>query len=317
MSIAGPEPAYTFLHLPAQSNEWATIITQFVLVETARRGRGYAAWACDRLSRAVACSEGIVAINERGELCGLTIFEITRDAVEISFPWCRDYLPELLEDMAKALLQILNEQTDCPTHRRAERPITPGDANTYGLEKSGFICHWRTRMQKELNYRYAELPLMSDYRLLPWHSRYIDEAARVIFQANQGTLDALLYAPFFGDSSAQCRKGLLTILAGRYGKIDTEASQVALEKGQMAGVILVIDEGSSLASIVEISVQPASQRRGFGRLLMEQAMQVLSEKHFERVELAVTRENSPAIKLYEALDFYAVGDFPVCYWPGK
>lgn len=317
MSFAGQESAYIFLHLTAQSNEWAAIITQFVLVETARRGRGYAAWACDRLTRAITCSEGIVAMNERGEVCGLTIFEITSDAVEISFPWCRDYKPDLLEDMAKALLQVLNEQKNCPAHRRAERPITPGDTNTYGLEQAGFICHWRMRMQKDLNTSFKDLPFISHYRLLPWNSRYIDETARVIFEANQGTLDALLYAPFFGDSPTQCRKGLLTILAGRYGKIDTIASQVALDRGQFAGVILVIDEGSSLASIVEISVQPTSQRQGIGQALMEQAMQVLSEKHFERVELAVTRDNIPAIKLYESLGFYPVGDFPVCYWPGK
>ena len=317
MVSSGQESAYIFLHLVAQSKEWEAIIPQFALIETARRGRGYAAWACDRLTRAIASSEGIVALNQQGELSGLIVFEITDDAVEISFPWCREYLPELLEEITRALIQILDEYPHCPQQRRAERPITPGDADPYGLVQSGFICHWRTRMHKDIDTWLQPPQLPAEYRLLPWHARYIDDAAKVIFQANKGTLDALLYAPFFGDSPAQCRKGLLAILAGRYGNIHQQASQIVLAKGEMVGVNLVINEDTELASVVEISVLPAFQRRGLGRALMQQAIFVLTENHYDRVELAVTKDNFPAVHLYQSLGFYSVGDFPVCYWPEK
>jgi ribosomal protein S18 acetylase RimI-like enzyme len=166
------------------------------------------------------------------------------------------------------------------------------------------LTHWHSA---------AEVP--AGYSIAPWSIRDVDRAAEVIFQANTGTLDALLYAPFFGESPAQCRKGLLSILAGRYGPIHPQATLSAFAGRTLAGLNLVVDEADGNAGIIELSVAPAHQHRGLARALMAHSLRILQGQNIARVELAVTKANPHAAHLYESLGFLDLGDFPVCVYP--
>lgn len=315
MALADPAPGYPVLHLPAQSVDWAGILAQFALAVSAREGQLYARWATERLRRATETSEGLVALAKDGALLGMILFEIVDQAAEMTLPWTRKADHRLQAVLVEAALAVLREEYGGLRFLRAERQLLPGEMAVSGLEAAGFCCVRRQRMLLELAGWREPLRLPAGCSLHPWNIAFLDEVAGVVFRANRGTIDERLYAPFFGDSPADCRIGLLAILAGKFGPLDQAATQCACAGGQVVGVNLVITEESGQATIVEISVDPAWQQRGVGRALLVQGLACLQEAHCERVELAVTRDNACAVHLYESLGFVDIGFFPVCYWP--
>lgn len=307
-------PEYTILHLPAGGVDWAGILAQFTLFIAARDGRAFASWAGDRLLRATKKNNGFVALVN-GDLRGLLLYEIVDQTAELSLPWMKEPNVTLAHDLVAAARQFIRDEWPDVCYIRAERQLMPDSPSPEGLEAAGFFCGWRWRMCADLAFWRQEAALPADYRVTHWQVRHLDAAAEVVYRANRGTLDAILYAPFFGASPAQCRKGLLAILAGRYGPIHPQATLCAFRGEELVGINLVINDGDRLSSIVEISVDPAHQGKGIGRALMIHSMRTLRDEHIDRVELAVTKENRRAHRLYQSLGFTEFGDFPVFVWP--
>lgn len=303
------------IHLPAGSVDWASVLTQFTLHLSKAEGRSYATWAADRLLRLSRTADGLVALAN-GELLGLMLVEDAGDTVELSMPWVRTDDVRIAEDLATAAVHIARTEHPKARYVRAERQVLPPGDRPAGLAAAGFICHLRQRMALDLPGWRDDAITPAGYRIATWSIRDLDAAADVVYQANLGTLDAILYAPFFGDSPAQCRKGLLSILAGRYGPIHPQATLSAFHGTTLVGVNLVIHEGNGLASVVELSVDPRHQGHGLGRALMVHSLRILKHENMDRVELAVTTENTRAAQLYRALGFFEAGEFSVCVWPG-
>lgn len=314
MFAAAPSSEYTILHLPAGSDDWGPMLAQFTLQVAAQDGRAYAGWLCTRLTRMTRTADAVVALVN-GELHGLLLFEADGRSLELTLPWTKAPNAALECELALAAVQTGREAFPDIRYIRAERQLLPGQNTAEGLEQAGFICHWRKRMQLELLGWNAAATMAPGYRLGPWHIRHLDAAADAVFRANDGTLDAQIYAPFFGDSPDDCRKGLLAIFAGRYGAVHPEATLCAFRGTQLAGINIVLAEGQGIASVIEISVAPPYQRQGLGRLLMVRSLRILQERHVERVELAVTRANTRAVQLYGDLGFHTASEFPVCIWP--
>ena len=291
------------------------MLTQFAITLTEREGRAYAAWAGARLVREAEKSEGVLALTPRGELLGMMLVEILDDTAEISMPWTKFADDALRSALAQAMLQVLHEEHPDLVYLRAERQLLPGEMHCQGLEAAGFICHWRWRMERELLSWQSQATVPAGYRVARWNVANLDAAADVVFRANRGTLDAEIFAPFFGESPAHCRKGLLAILVGKFGLFLPEATMCAFYGDQFAGVNLVIDESGGMASIVELSVDPAHQHHGLGRTLVSASLTALKQSNFSRVELAVTRANKRAVHLYDSLGFLRISDYPVCVWP--
>lgn len=305
---------YTIIYLPPESAEWAGLLAQFTLDVAARDGRHFAVWAGERFSRVTARDHGVVALED-GRMLGLVFFEVTGDTIDLTFPWT--VLPdrELARDLMLAALRTIREQWPAVGDIRVERQLLPDSPQTDAVMDAGFECHWRWRMGLELN-SWSESPeVPADYRLAPWNIRELDAAAAIVFTANRDTLDARLYASFFGTSPQYCRRGLLSILAGKYGPIHPQATLCAFEGKELVGLNLIISNSSVLASIIEISVTPAHQGKGLGRALMIGSLRALKAHHCERVELAVTESNLTAIHLYESLGFSNAGQFAVCVLP--
>ena len=305
---------YIIIHLSPGSDEWPGLLAQFALYQTAREGKAFASWACERLMRMTAKYEGVVALAG-GKLLGIVLIEVVDRTAEFTLPWTLPQASEIARSLVLAAVQVVREAYPAAQCLRVERQLLPGDMPTAGLEAAGFDCYWRLRMQLELAGWWEEVVAPHEYKLAPWHIRFLDAAAKVIFAANEGTLDAVLYAPFFGTSPQQCRRGLLAILAGSYGPIVPQATLCALCGKQLVGVNLVIRSDTGQASVVEISVDPALQGKGVGRALMVRSLRELKHARFERVELAVTCDNTHARQLYDSLGFAAISEFPVCVWP--
>ncbi len=311
------KPFDSIVYLSPGCAVWADIVVQFITRLTAEQGRHYANWAGERLARIVKTASGMVALTCDGKLLGLMLYEMVGQSAEMGFPWVaqsRGY-HEVACALATATVLVIREQHPDVQYLRAERQVIPGLADPTGLEAVGFICGWRQRMVLQLTDWDGKVNVPTKYHLCPWDIRYLDGATEVIHRANVGTCDAKLYAPFFGDSPAQCRKGVLAILAGKYGPILPQATQVALRSDEVIGVNIIAGNDDGSANVVEISVEPSIQQQGVGRALLTHGLQMLRQQGFERVELAVTKSNRAACRLYQSLDFQSAGDFPVCFFP--
>ena len=62
------------------------------------------------------------------------------------------------------------------------------------------------------------------------------------------------------------------------------------------------------AEILAIAVRPTLRRRGFGRMLMEEALRRLHRAGASACFLEVDRGNGPAVALYRSLGFHVVGE---------
>lgn len=312
-SMAFSSAEYRMLHLPPGDPRWSGLLAQFVLRVSVRDGRAYAAWAAERLGHSSEKNHALIVMHDE-DLAGIMLFEILRGYAELTFPW----LPEPSETIVNQLIHATVRQVQrvCPdvAGYRIERHLLPGAAiDTAPLERAGFSCHTRLRMMLNLvTWAGDDSATPDGYRVVPWHVRYLDRAAETIFHANAGTLDAVLYAPFFGDSPVRCRVGLLGILAGQYGQLHPTASRCVLHANDVVGVNLLLRESAELASVVEISVNPAHQGKGLGRLLMERSLNVLRAEGMAQVELAVTAANTRAVRLYQSLGFVEGEPFCVC-----
>ncbi len=83
---------------------------------------------------------------------------------------------------------------------------------------------------------------------------------------------------------------------------------VGLRRRQrLAGFVLlrvVADE----AEILTIAVRPAFRGRGYGRMLMDEALARLHRAGASRCFLEVDRDNAPAVSLYRSLAFAVAGE---------
>lgn len=305
---------YTIIYLPPGSLEWAGLLAQFTLTMAAQDGRHFAAWASERFSRVTARDHGLVALAD-GRLLGVVFFEYIDDAVEITFPWLVRPNRDMARDLLLAALREAREQWPKVDNIRVERQLLPTEPEVDAATGAGFACYWRKRMGLELDHWSEPQQVPAVYRLAPWNIRELDAAARVVYAANRNSLDARLYASFFGSSPQDCRHGLLSILAGKYGPVHPQATLCAFTGKELVGLNLVISNSQSMASVIEISVAPAHQGKGLGRAMMIGSLQALKEERYERVELAVTEGNLSAIHLYDSLGFSEAGKFAVCILP--
>jgi len=302
------------IYLPPESEQWPGLLAQFILEVAARDGRHFAAWAGERFSRMTAREHGLVALED-GRILGVVFFEVTDRTIDLTFPWLARPDRDLAGDLMLAALRVIQDKWPAVRDVRVERQLLPENPDTTAVTDAGFECHRRKRMSLELN-TWSELPRApAGYRFAPWNIRELDAAAEIVHAANRETLDARLYASFFGNSPRDCRHGLLSILAGKYGPIHPRATLCAFRRMELIGLNLIISNSSTQASIIEISVAPAHQQKGLGRALIAGSLRVLKEDRCELVELAVTESNLSAIRLYESLGFSEVGQFAVCVLP--
>lgn len=134
---------------------------------------------------------------------------------------------------------------------------------------------------------------------------------RPLSKADGATLGQLMWVAFHGsaddadydapdDAAAEAGR----TLDGHWGPVVWEAS-LAVELGSavVSAVIVVRDNAhDGLPLLAFAMTDPAYQRRGIGRLLIEECVHRLDLAGVKELHLAVTRGN-PAVALYQRLGF--------------
>ncbi|MEK6289321.1 MAG: GNAT family N-acetyltransferase [Acidobacteriota bacterium] len=149
--------------------------------------------------------------------------------------------------------------------------------------------------------------------LRQWQQIDFGDAKRVINRSYRGTHDSRINGQYRTEEG--CGE-LLTILTDHIwcGDFLPQASRVAFRRSDaMAGVLIASRVSRGVGHIGQISVLPAHQGRGIGRLMIASSLSEFRRMGFKSITLAVTGANTKAFHLYETCGFRTIHSFPVFY----
>ena len=101
---------------------------------------------------------------------------------------------------------------------------------------------------------------------------------------------------------------------GGCGPLVADASGLARYCGEGIGFVLVTETAPRQGHLAQVAVLPAYQRQGVGRMLVHHCLTQLAARRFDTLSLIVSRANSRALRLYQALGLQEVLAFPVFVW---
>ncbi len=174
------------------------------------------------------------------------------------------------------------------------------------------IVNYRERMALWLHkdYYYKEEPCPIDLQFYFMTDDYKDITAKMSHAAHQISQD---YPMNLEMRDLDKRIALEhRAFSGHYGPILQEGSLLAFHNNQPIAYCLSVGVKcwgmEQMPWIFDIVVQPGFDGQGVGRELLKKALNLLTEKDFTLVGLAVTKNNY-AKRLYEKLGFEPVDDF--------
>ena len=160
----------------------------------------------------------------------------------------------------------------------------------------------------------GESPNLPDISLRGWREGDFASAARIIHRSYRGEHDSRINSQY--QTEEGCAE-LLTILTEHVwcGDFLPSVSRVAVERasGRRVGVLIASRIAKGAGHIGQISILPAYQGKGLGRLMIGMAIGELERRGYETISLAVTDANASAFHLYQSCGFRTVHQFPVFY----
>ena len=212
---------------------------------------------------------------------------------------------------------ILDKLKLIPRLRRVESQFV-GVGNPAATEL--FLARGFTRLDR--HYMLARLdeancgesPSLPTISLRSWREGDFASAARIIYRSYRGEHDSRINSQY--QTEEGCAE-LLTILTEHVwcGDFLPSVSRVAIDHatGNRVGVLIASRIAQGAGHIGQISILPAYQGRGLGRLMIGMAMSELERRGYETMSLAVTDANVSAYHLYQSCGFHTVHQFPVFY----
>jgi ribosomal protein S18 acetylase RimI-like enzyme len=153
----------------------------------------------------------------------------------------------------------------------------------------------------------------ASFRLRPFPRDDLVAAPRLIHRSHEGSLDAALNLTY--TTPALCRGFVETlVLRSGCGRFDPEASFLADGGDGALGVVLASSLSRTNGHLCQISVSPAAQGRGLGRLLVSAALRAFQARGLATASLSVTVDNSPAYALYGRMGFRLRREFTAHAW---
>src|SRR5262249_23340905 len=131
-----------------------------------------------------------------------------------------------------------------------------------------------------------------------WRAEDFSQAARVVCRSYNGEQDSLINSQYTTEEGCAA---LLTILTDHIWRGDflPKVSRVAVgPRGNVAAVLIATRVAPFICHFAQISVHPAHQNHGIGRVLIAQATAEAQRLGYDVITLAVTASNVPAFHLY-------------------
>ena len=250
----------------------------------------------------------VALANGTDEFLGIIFFDYAYNIGEISYPY------SVNQKYDKTLIEIATEE--CVKNKvaslRIERQLIPDYETVTAAAELGYFSQERFRMDNVLNFKNINaIPAISTITFKNANIKYLEALTDLLIKANLFTKDADMFYPILSVKDV-CREWLIRVFSGVYGEF-LRASKVAFRGNELIGCCLIINLENGIAGIMEISVLPEVSGRGIGTILLAKGLKKLFEDDYIEVDLAVTKGNDKAIKLYKKLGFSTTGEYTVCY----
>jgi len=285
-------------------------------VEAARLGAIYAAeirrwsdrlgwdtassWDHIELGRRLGTVSGLCALDARGDIVGLTFYLLHGDVLQVGG------FTAATEDITMALLDGILASDSA---RRARSVTLFAFTDAPGLARA-----LSRRGLTVVGYDYMVRPLVVEAGgpwdcLRPWRADEAAAVAKLLAAAYPVADRGRPFAP--GGTAREWDEYVGQILnAAGCGAIMPEACLVAASgSGSITGVILVTRLAAATGHVAQIAVDPAAERRGAGRLLLDAACATARKMGCDQMTLLVDERNVRARGLYQRAGFRAVAGF--------
>lgn len=153
----------------------------------------------------------------------------------------------------------------------------------------------RIRMSLRLQEKNDVFP----FELTPVKETLLVEIAEAMLDAYEGTVDDE------GENLSETIDELKRLFSGTYGPLMEEASYLVMEGNKvMSALLTCLYRGEP--TITYTFTRKEAQRLGYATALIAKAEEGLYKNGYRSLFLYVTVENTPALRLYEALGFIEV-----------
>jgi ribosomal protein S18 acetylase RimI-like enzyme len=150
-----------------------------------------------------------------------------------------------------------------------------------------------------------------------WHSRYHDEAARLLADSYDGHVDSQINDQYQSIGGARRFLTYIVDYPG-CGAFDEEASLLAWNRdtGRLVGMCLASRVAPETGHVTQVCVSPSVRGRGVAFALMVDSLRAMSAAGCSHCSLTVTSANRKAISLYERMGFVRRQSFAAMVWDG-
>jgi ribosomal protein S18 acetylase RimI-like enzyme len=148
-----------------------------------------------------------------------------------------------------------------------------------------------------------------------WQRHYDDAAARLLYHAYRGHVDATINDQYRSVAGASRLIENIMHLQG-CGEYLPEASRAAVHRAsrKLAGILALTSVRPGTAHIPQVAIANEFQGRGVGLALMESSFRELERLGYGEVSLTVTDQNKDAVRFYERLGFETFRTFGAFVW---
>lgn len=249
--------------------------------------------------------QDVGVVVQDNQVVGIVSIRLDKDK-HIGFVRLVYTVPGVEEPVAAMLVQYALERVwSDPAIKYFDAMLFADQANVraaFAVEGLKPIARQEMRLS---NWKPVELePLPDGFRMTAWDTGRQDAIAALILEAYRGTVDNDLYPDM--TSTDGLREFLRESLADKREPFDPEASRLieTTDKADdgIAGQILCARGSDQLGWVLEITVRPADQRHGLGRILLTHALNTFAAGGLTGAKLWVTLDN-PARQLYESVGF--------------
>ena len=220
------------------------------------------------------------------------------------------------EAVEQLLALAISHLKDCRNIRRIESQIMPFHKRsiTAAFAQHGFDYFPRYYLVLSLNSMPKNPGILSQEKIMPWNSIYLERAAAMTVLSYGDQTDAAICEDYC--TKPGCESYLRSLVENPgCGFFMPQASFISLdERGSLCGYLICSRISKHVAMIPQIAVHPSFQGHGVGTRLIHCTLRELKALNFHSVSLMVSKENRRADDWYRRLGFRIRKEFGAYVW---
>jgi ribosomal protein S18 acetylase RimI-like enzyme len=266
---------------------------------------------------------GYVAI-ENGRICGYVfcVYEnekaLVGDVFALPSAGNAEYTLDIERRLLEHMIELLKHS---PGVDRIESQLLlrPHGSQSEMLRRAGFDIYERLFMELDLGStplpeRPSESPF-EELELRGWKDSDFAAAGRLIAHAYEGHLDGVINDQYRSVTGSLRFLHNIVRFPG-CGQFDPAASRVLMYRGrdEIAALLLCSRVRGDIGHVTQICVSRRYRQRGLGSWLLTECSHALRNRGFSALTLTVTRQNAPAVALYQRSGFITRQTFDAIVW---